>query len=70
MLGLKGNVNYIANQLTYIRNQKSKVMKSDLSPERKREETDELIAKEKHVLKVTSVLKRKADLPVFDTLYK
>ena len=70
LVGLKGNVNYIANQLTYIRNQKSKVMKSDLSPERKREETDELIAREKHVLKVTSVLKRKADLPVFDTLYR
>jgi hypothetical protein len=70
LVGLKGNVNYVANQLTYIRNQKSKVMKSDLSPERKREETDELIAKEKHVLKVTSVLKRKADLPVFDTLYR
>jgi len=70
LLGLKGNVNYVANQLTYIRNQKSKVMKSDLSPERKKEVTDELIAKEKHVLKVTSVLKRKADLPVFDTLYR
>jgi hypothetical protein len=70
LYGLRHNTNYVADQLSKIRKQKSLVMKSDLTPERKREIIDQLIASEKKMLKVTSVLKRKADLPVLDMLYR
>ena len=70
LASMRDNVNYVADQLKHIRNQRDKIIMSDLSGDTKRELLDELIEEEKHVLRVTSVLKRKADLPVFDTLYR
>jgi len=70
LYGLRHNTNYVADQLSKIRNRKSQVLKSDLSPDEKREIIDQLIETEKKTLKMTSVLKKQADLPVFDRLYR
>jgi len=68
LAGMKGSVNAVAKQLSTIRNQKDLIRSSDLSSDKKRELIDELTNDEKQVLKITSVLKQKANLPVIDTL--
>jgi len=70
LLGLRNNVNYVADRLSKIRKQRDSVMRSDLSPDEKREIIDRLVEAEKDFLKITSVLKRKAELPVVNTLYR
>jgi len=70
IVGLRKNVNYVAERLSTIRKQRDSVMKSNLDPDRKREIIDELTKAERETLKVTSVLKAEANLPVFDTLYR
>ena len=70
LIGLKNNVNYVANALSKIRNQRNKGMQSSLSPDEKREIIDRLQEVEKKVLKSVSILKQKANLPVVDTLYR
>ena len=68
LAGMKNNVNYVAKQLATIRNQKELIRRAELSAEEKRKLIDELTENEKQVLKITSVLKRQANMPVIDTL--
>jgi hypothetical protein len=63
-------VSYIADKLSKIRKQRDQIMRSNLSADEKRERIDRLQEAEKRFLKSTSILKKKADLPVFDTLYR
>ena len=49
---------------------KEEVMRSNVSPDEKRKIIDRLQEVERDTLKVTSVLKKKANLPVIDTLYR
>ena len=70
IVGLRQNVNYVAERLSTIRKQRDSVMKSNLDPDRKREIIDKLTEAERETLKVTSILKKEANLPVFDTLYR
>jgi len=70
LLGMKNNVNYVADRLSKIRKRRDQVMRSNLSPDEKRKIIDRLQEVERDTLKVTSVLKKKANLPVIDTLYR
>jgi len=70
LVGMKGNVSYIAEKLSKIRKQRDQIMRSNLSADDKRERIDLLQEAEKKFLRATSILKKKADLPVFDTLYR
>ena len=70
LVGMKDNVSYIADKLSKIRKQRDQIMRSNLSADEKRERIDRLQEAEKRFLKSTSILKKKADLPVFDTLYR
>ncbi len=67
---MKDNVNYVADRLSKIRKRRDQVMRSNLSPDEKRKIIDRLQEVERDTLKVTSVLKKKANLPVIDTLYR
>ena len=70
LVGMKDNVSYIAEKLSKIRKQRDQIMRSNLSADDKRERIDLLQEAEKKFLRATSILKKKADLPVFDTLYR
>jgi hypothetical protein len=70
ILGMATDVRYIEKRLKIIREQREQIRRSTFSPDEKRAVIDILDLEEKEILVGASILSKKANLPMFNTLYR
>jgi len=70
ILGMATDVKYIEKRLKIIREQKEQIRRSTFSSDKKRAVIDILDLEEKEILVDASILSKKANLPMFNTLYR
>jgi len=66
LLGLRDSTNYIANELSKLRDQRNIVERSDMTAEQKRDLIDSIEEATAALLGPVPALKRYADLPAFE----
>ena len=66
LLGLRDSTNYIANELSKLRKQRTMIERSDMTAEQKRDMVDQIEEATAALLDPVPALKRYADLPAFE----